>query len=100
MINRELHGDFNLKRFEHWAWFNTERSRIEMHLKCNEDLHVRIQDLDMEVSFKKGETLLTEISRKFTPESLTHLLNEGGLQIHQHFEAPDHYFSLVLAQPI
>jgi L-histidine N-alpha-methyltransferase len=99
VINREFHANFVLKRFEHHAWFNSKKSRIEMHLKCNEDHEVYIRDLGMKVQFKKGETILTEISRKFTPESLENLLEGTGFQIDQHFEAEDGYFSLVLVRP-
>jgi L-histidine N-alpha-methyltransferase len=98
VINREFCANFVLKRFEHQAWFNSKKSRIEMHLKCHENHEVHLRDLEMKVPFKEGETILTEISRKFTPETLKKLLEKTGFQIDQHFEADGGYFSLVLAR--
>jgi len=99
VINREFHANFVLERFEHQARFNSKKSRIEMHLKCNEDHEVHLRDLGMKVQFKEGETILTEICRKFTLETLKKLLEGTGFQIDQHFEADEGYFSLVLARP-
>jgi uncharacterized SAM-dependent methyltransferase len=31
-INRELGGDFDLRRFRHYAFYNPPLGRIEMHL--------------------------------------------------------------------
>ncbi len=99
VINREFDADFDLNRFEHQGIFNSEKSRIEMHLKANEDHHVEIRDLDMKVTFKKEETILTEVSQKFTPETLSSLLEQTGFKIDEDYEAEKGYFSLVLARP-
>ena len=37
-----------------------------MHLRAHEDISVEIADLDLQVAVKRGETVFTEISRKFT----------------------------------
>ena len=36
-INRELDGDFNLEWFDHNAFYNPEKGRIEMHLVSRKD---------------------------------------------------------------
>src|SRR5580692_7132242 len=41
-INRELGGDFHLRRFEHQALWNEEHRRIEMHLRSRVDQTVFI----------------------------------------------------------
>ncbi len=99
VINRELEGDFDLSRFEHHAWFNEDHSRIEMHLRSTVDQDVTIGDLGMMVSFRAGETILTEISRKFTPEGLEGLLHQAGFSLEAHYEPDNGFFSLVLARP-
>ena len=43
-INRELGADFDLDRFRHHAFFNRERSRIEMHLESRAAQKVRLCD--------------------------------------------------------
>jgi L-histidine N-alpha-methyltransferase len=97
VLNRELDADFDLDSFDHHAHFNAEQSRIEMHLVATENQCVQVNALDATIEFNVGETILTEISRKFTPETLEGLLTESGLELQQHFEPENQYFSLVLA---
>ena len=37
--------------FEHYAYFNDQRNRVEMHLKSKKDHNVLVSDLEIE--FKK-----------------------------------------------
>jgi L-histidine N-alpha-methyltransferase len=99
VINRELGGHFDLDRFEHRAFFNEQKSQIEMHLHSMISHSVRIDALDMEVQFDRGESIHTEISRKFTPEALSNLTAAAGLAVVDHFEPSNGYFSLALLQP-
>ncbi len=99
VLNRELEADFDLNAFDHHAYFNAEASQIEMHLVAIEDQSVEVGALDATITFNSGESILTEISRKFTPESLEDMLNEAGLKLKRHFEPDNGYFSLVLASP-
>ena len=99
MLNRELGADFDLDSFDHRAHFNADESRIEMHLVATEDQSVEVDALDATIEFNSGESILTEISRKFTPESLDGLLTEAGMKLSKHFEPDNRYFSLVLAGP-
>jgi L-histidine N-alpha-methyltransferase len=55
--------------------------------------------LDLEVRFEEGETLHTEISRKFTREQIASLLERSGLRLECWFTPPNDYFSLTLARP-
>ena len=54
-INRELNGDFRLGDFRHEARFNTEQSRIEMHLVSLREQEVWV--LGKRFTFRAGETL-------------------------------------------
>ncbi len=65
-INRELGANFNLAAFEHHAFYNAERSRIEMHLASAKRQKVRIGDATIE--FRAGETIHTENSYKYSIE--------------------------------
>lgn len=100
VINRELGGQFDLHSFEHHAWFNEACSRIEMHLRSTVAQKVRINDLDLEIEFQEDETILTEISRKFTFDELSLLLRQNGFELVHHYEPDNGYFSLVLARPM
>lgn len=99
VINRELDAGFDTSRFRHQAFFNAEQSQIEMHLRSMVDQRVDIDGLGRSFSFAEGESIRTEISRKFTPESLEALVNSSGFQVARHFQPENGYFSLVLLTP-
>jgi len=65
-INRELGGDFQLKRFRHKAFYDEARGRIEMHLESLYQQRVHVAGRRFE--FRPGETIHTEISCKYTVE--------------------------------
>lgn len=80
VLNRELGADFNEPDFRHQAFFNPVQSRIEMHLIANRRLSVLIPGMS-EVVFKEGESIRTEISRKFSRHVLEEMLGAAGLAI-------------------
>jgi dimethylhistidine N-methyltransferase len=77
-INRELGGDFQLKRFRHKAFYDEAHGRIEMHLESlyQQVVHVAGQRFE----FKPGETIHTEISCKYTVEEFRRLA--AGARFH------------------
>ena len=77
-INQLLGSDFNIAQWQHRALFNTELSRIEMHLDATEDLTVRWDG--GERKFAKNEGIHTENSYKYTVDSFTKLLKNAGFQ--------------------
>lgn len=100
VLNRELAADFNPGRFRHESVYVSDRQRIEMHLIAREAHSVRIGTLDAAIDFVAEDSIRTEVSRKFHPEDLRALLASAGLEEEHHFEAPDGYYSLVLARPV
>jgi L-histidine Nalpha-methyltransferase len=75
-INRELGADFDLTRFEHHAFYNREKSRIEMHLASTRRQKVRINGTA--IAFRAGETIHTENSYKYTIDSFAALAQGSG----------------------
>jgi dimethylhistidine N-methyltransferase len=75
-INRELGGEFDLERFSHHAFYNSERHRIEMHLASKTRQRVRVGGRTFE--FRAGETIHTENSYKYTLESFAALARGSG----------------------
>jgi len=65
-INRELHGDFHLRAFEHTVRFNEVTQSVEMHLRSRRQQSVSIADCDLLVDFAAGETIWTESSHKYS----------------------------------
>jgi len=95
VINRELAADFNPQLFEHRAFYDTERERVEMHLKAKADFSVRIAALGLAVKFSAGESIRTEICRKFERESFTRRIEAAGFEVRAWHGDALGYFSLV-----
>jgi uncharacterized SAM-dependent methyltransferase len=79
-VNREAGGRFNLKKFAHEARFNSTEDRIEMHLRSLVDQIVSIEAIDLDIHFRRGETIWTESSHKFRAEALPALAREVGFE--------------------
>ena len=67
-LNAEAGAEFDRGEWTHRATWNPERSRMESHLVSTADQRVRVGDEDF--AFADGDAILTEISKKYTPESL------------------------------
>jgi L-histidine N-alpha-methyltransferase len=99
VLNRGLDADFELQAFHHQAHYNEGLQRIEMYLIANAPQQVTMSRLEETIRLEKGERILTEISRKFTPESLAGLLAESDLYVEQSYAPANQYYSLILAAP-
>jgi L-histidine Nalpha-methyltransferase len=75
-MNRELGATFKPEMFEHHAFFNRERNRIEMHLASLKRQKVKVAGETIE--FRAGETIHTENSYKYSVESLSALARGVG----------------------
>ena len=75
-INRELNGTFRPACFEHHAFYNRERNRIEMHLASLKRQKVKVAGET--IDFRAGETIHTENSYKYSVESLGALARGAG----------------------
>jgi L-histidine N-alpha-methyltransferase len=97
VVNRELHADFPVARFEHVAFFDRQEEWIEMRLRSLDAVTVTIADLDLVVDFAAGEELRTEISAKFRREGVEAELASAGLRLVRWMTDPAGDFALSLA---
>ncbi len=95
-LNRELGANFMENHWCHRAFYNEDDHQIEMYLESQQDQSVSIADLKTEVTFKQGERILTEISRKYDPNQLAHWFKPHGLKCIQHWTDKNQYFGLML----
>ena len=89
-INRELGGTFDLGSFEHHAFYNRERHRVEMHLASSKRQKVRVACETIE--FRAGETIHTENSYKYSTDSFGALARGTGWTPVASWTDPDRYF--------
>jgi dimethylhistidine N-methyltransferase len=91
-INRELGANFKLESFEHHAFYNRERNRIEMHLASLKRQKVRVAGDT--IDFRAGETIHTENSHKYSVESLAALAGGVGWNLISTWSDPKKYFAV------
>ena len=98
VLNQKLEANFDLSNFSHQAMFNNQLSRIEMRLVSLRDHTVQLKAINETIKMPHGDSILTEVSHKFSIQAIEQLMENCGLHIQHHFEANKKYYSLVLAR--
>ena len=91
-LNAELAGTFDLSQFQHKAFYNAEAGRIEMHLESLVDQTADVGGVAFE--FRKGETIHTENSYKYSIAEFQDLARRSGFSPLKVWTAPDNLFSI------
>ncbi|MGB7441211.1 MAG: L-histidine N(alpha)-methyltransferase [Coleofasciculaceae cyanobacterium] len=97
-LNRRFQGNFKPEWFEHKAFYNERLNQIEMHLRCLEAQTVCLRALDLSVQLEAGETIRTEISRKFNLDTIQYELQAKGLKPLHFWTDPKQWFGLILCR--
>jgi L-histidine N-alpha-methyltransferase len=96
VMNDRLGADFELSAFEHVAFYDEARAWIEMRVRSLRAQRVQIPAVALTLRFRKGDELRTEISCKYTRESLERRLPDAGLGLDAWFTDPQGLFGLAL----
>lgn len=96
-INQWIGSDFDVRQWQHRAFFNAEQSRIEMHLEAKADLAVRWHNGAR--NFIRGERIHTENSYKYRTQDFVDLLRRAGLPNAQVWTDEQAWFAVVLSRP-
>ncbi len=99
VVNDGLGGNFAPEAFEHVAFFDEANSWIEMRLRANGAQTVRIEGADLEVTFRDGDEIRTEISAKFTEGAVQSELIDAGLELESFYTDDGGLFGLAMAAP-
>lgn len=97
-LNRKFDGNFDLSQFAHVAFYNDHEQQIEMHLQSLSAQTVELKKLGLAIALQAGETILSEISRKFNLNQLQALLTSKSLAPVQTWTDPNQWFGLILCQ--
>ena len=104
-LNQRFEGNFDTTKFEHWAFYNETQHQIEMHLRSLQGTdselqasQIQLRALNLKVEFETGETILTEISRKFDLTMMQQELSRRGLVPLQVWTDPHQWVGLLLCQ--
>jgi L-histidine Nalpha-methyltransferase len=81
VMNARMGADFEPAAFDHVAFYDAERSWIEMRLRARRGARIRIPAAEVELSLRAGDEIRTEISCKYTRSSLEAALSGTGLAL-------------------
>jgi dimethylhistidine N-methyltransferase len=95
-LNREAAGGFDLSAFRHQALWNAAEERVEMHLVSRRAQKVTLAGKVLR--FAEGESIHTENSHKYRPESLRALAEASGWQAARMWTDPARLFSVWLLE--
>jgi L-histidine N-alpha-methyltransferase len=95
-INRELGGTFDVRAFDHVARYDEARGCVESFLRSKADQHVRIESLDLDLTFARGESIHTESSYKFDEEDIASLASRTGFSLTKTWTDRTNRFALYL----
>lgn len=90
-INRELNGTFDISKFAHYAFYNIEEGRVEMHLVSLEEQDVSVNGISF--SFAAGESIHTENSYKYSPGEFSELAGQAGWSTRRQWQDENQLFS-------
>jgi dimethylhistidine N-methyltransferase len=91
-INAELGGNLDVEAFDHRAFYNEKRNRIEMHLVSNIDQSIQIDGHRFDL--RAGDPIHTEYSYKYTLDQFQSLASRAGFSQGSAWTDPEMLFSL------
>ena len=91
-INNKFHADFDERTFEHLAFYNQQAGRIEMHLVSQQEQLVTVDGSGYH--FYPGESILTEVSYKYTLDGFAQMAAQAGFEIRKVWLDSKKYFSV------
>jgi L-histidine N-alpha-methyltransferase len=96
VVNERLDGDFDLSAFEHVAFYDRRRQWIEMRLRARRPVRARVRKAGVSIALEAGQEIRTELSCKYTRESLSERLAGTGLRLERWITDPEALFASVL----
>jgi dimethylhistidine N-methyltransferase len=99
-LNTELGADFDLDRFAHRAVWNSDASRVEMHLVSLASQQVHVADADLSFRLEAGETIWTESSYKYEPAGIRRLVEPAGFAARDQWIDGEAGFALTLFEAV
>ena len=99
-VNDLIEADFHAGDFDHLAFFNKERSRVEMHLVAKDDLTVHSPCFDEDLLLMQGESIHTENSHKYNTGHIREISDATGLQLNHIHTDDREWFSVAEFQKL
>ena len=95
VANKILGTDFEPEYFQHHAFFDEKKQRIEMHLVAIRDMTVKSPFFEGDLEILKGQSIHTENSHKFTSHHIGEFASVSGLSVRAVYTDSNRWFTLV-----
>jgi len=96
-INNELGADFNREQFEHIAYYEQKEGIAKSFIQSKANQEVKIKALNKTFTFKEGEKIHTEISRKYTQQIIQNIIASTDFEITQtHTDSKEYFMNILL----
>lgn len=92
-INRELGGNFNPDKFQHWPVYDPSTGECRSYLVSREKQSVKIEALRETFHFEASEAIFTEISKKYNLSELEKYATGKGFEVTNNFVDDKGYFT-------
>jgi dimethylhistidine N-methyltransferase len=96
-LNELLEGDISTDGFVHHAFYNENRGRIEMHLRCIKSQVAQLAGEPLE--FTEDELIHTEYSYKYHPDEFISLAAHAGFSIKGLWQDSNKWYSVMYFEP-
>lgn len=92
-VNAELDADFEIDQFEHLAFYDESKGRVELNIVSECSQLVSVGDQTFE--FAEGERIFTEYSHKYTIDGFAKLAGGAGFSLHQSWTDRQQLFAVL-----
>jgi L-histidine N-alpha-methyltransferase len=92
-INRELGGNIEISQFDFYSHYDPVSGAVKSYLVSLADQRVHLSKNGQSYSFQKNEVIWTELSQKYTLESIEELAALNNFTVVEHFLDCKHYFT-------
>ncbi|MBK5209763.1 MAG: L-histidine N(alpha)-methyltransferase [Flavobacteriaceae bacterium] len=92
-INCELDANFEINNFYHHPEYSEKEGVVRSYLVSTVEQNVSIKKIRKVYKFKKGEKILTEISRKYNDETINEMIKKTDFKIIEKLSDSKKYFS-------
>jgi dimethylhistidine N-methyltransferase len=95
-INREFKADFNLDAFDFYCHYDSNTGELKSYIVSLVDQQVNLKKLNTQISFKKEESIWTELSKKYDYTDIDHYAKQSHFKVIAYFQDRRQYFTISL----
>lgn len=95
-INRELNGNFNIEKFDFYSTYIPETGEVRSYIVSGAKQDVTLKKLNKTINFEWGETIHTEISKKYSTNQMIEITKKAGFEFIESYTDCKGYFMNML----